>query len=96
MQQCDEFINAFRLLGEDWELNAELIVTFKSFVCHLYRHKDTDINKVRKKMFDKKFVKEEKVVDLSLLPPDQSTLYQDILRPNYVAMQGFGNVSYSL
>ena len=36
-------------------------------------------------MFDKKFVKEEKAVDLSLLPPGQSTLYQDILRPNYVA-----------
>ena len=31
---------------EDWELNAELIVALESFVCHLYRYKDTDINKV--------------------------------------------------
>ena len=36
-------------------------------------------------MFDKKFVKEEKVIDLSLLRPCQSTLYLHILRSNYVA-----------
>ena len=78
MKQCDEFINAFRLLGEDWELHAELVVA-------LYGYKDRDINKVRKKMFDKKFVKEEKVMDLSLLLPCHSTLYLDILRSNYVA-----------
>ena len=65
MKQCDEFINAFRLLGEKWELNAELIVALGSFVCHLYGYKDTDINKIRKKIFDQKFVKEEKVIDLS-------------------------------
>ena len=65
MKQCDEFINAFRLLGEKWELNAELIVALESFVCHLYGYKDTDINKIRKKIFDQKFVKEEKVIDLS-------------------------------
>ena len=49
MKQCDEFINAFRLLSENWELNAELIVALESFVCHLYGYKDTDINKTRKK-----------------------------------------------
>ena len=65
MKQCDEFINAFRLLSENWELNAELIVALESFVCHLYGYKDTDINKIRKKIFDQKFVKEEKVIDLS-------------------------------
>ena len=47
MKQCDKFINALRLLGENWELNAELIVAMESFVCHLYGHKDTDINKIR-------------------------------------------------
>ena len=36
MKQCDEFISAFRLLGENWELNAELIVALESFVYHLY------------------------------------------------------------
>ena len=36
-------------------------------------------------MFDKKFVKDEKVIDLSLLPPCQSTLYLHILRSSYVA-----------
>ena len=56
MKQCDGSINAFRLLGEDWELNAEFIVGMESLVCHLCRYKDTDINKVRKKMFDKKIL----------------------------------------
>ena len=69
MKQCDEFINTFKLLGEDWQLNSELVVALESFVCHLYGQKDIDINKVRRKMFEKKFVKEEKVIDLSLLPP---------------------------
>ena len=41
--------------------------------------------KFEKKMFDKKFVKEEKVIGLSLLPPCQSTLYLLILHSNYVA-----------
>ena len=74
MKQCDEFIKTFRLLREAWELNAELIVALESFICHLYRYKDKDINKFRQKMFDKTFVKEEKVIDLSLLPLCQSTL----------------------
>ena len=85
MKQWEEFITAFRLLGEDFELKAELIVALESFVWHLYRYKDTDINIVQKKMFDKKFVKEEKVTDLSLLPPCQSTLYLHILHSNSVA-----------
>ena len=85
MKQCEEFINAFRLLGEDWVLKAELVVALESFVCYLHGYKDTDIKKVRKKMFDKKFVKGEKVIDLSLLPPCQSTLYLLILHSNYVA-----------
>ena len=36
-------------------------------------------------MFDKKFAKEEKVIDLSLLSPCQSTSYLLILHSNYVA-----------
>ena len=36
-------------------------------------------------LFDKKFVKKEKVTDLSLLPPYQSTLYLHILHSNSVA-----------
>ena len=46
MKQCDEFINAFRLLGEDWVLKAELVVAPESFVCYLHGYKDTDIKKV--------------------------------------------------
>ena len=53
MKQCEEFINALRLLGEDWELKAELIVAMESFVCHLYGYKDIDIKKSEKKCLTK-------------------------------------------
>ena len=46
MKECEEFINAFRSLGEDWVLKAELLVTPESFVCYLQGYKDTDIKKV--------------------------------------------------
>ena len=86
MKQWDEFIDAFRLLAEELELNAELIAALEIFVCHWHGYKDTDINKIQKKMFDKKYVKEEKAMDLPLLPPCQCTLYLHILPPyNYVA-----------
>ena len=85
MKQCGELINDFILLGGDWEINAELTVALDSFVSHSYGYKAIDINKVRKKIIDKKFVKAEKVMDLSFLPPCQSTLYLRILRYNYVA-----------
>ena len=73
------------MLAEDLELNAELIAVLEIFVCHLHGHKDTDINKIQKKMSDEKYVKEEKALDLPLLPPCQSTLYLHILPSNYVA-----------
>ena len=56
MKQCDKCTNAFRLLGEDWKLYAELIVALESFAYHLYRYKDTVINKAREKIFNKKFL----------------------------------------
>ena len=36
MKRCEEFIDAFRLLGKDWVLKAELIVALESFACHLH------------------------------------------------------------
>ena len=36
IKRCEEFINAFRLLGEDWVLKSELIVALESFACHLH------------------------------------------------------------
>ena len=36
-------------------------------------------------MFDRKFMREGKVIDLSLLPPCRSVLYLHMLQANYVA-----------
>ena len=54
-------------------VNTEFIVALESFVCHLYGYKDTDINKIRKTTFYKKFAKVH----------SQSTFYLHILRYNY-------------
>ena len=85
MKQCDKFINAYRLLGEDWKLNAELIVALECFICHLHGHKDTDINKVREKIFDRKFLLGIKGNGSTIVGTLPSTLYLYILHSNYVA-----------
>ena len=79
MKHCDESFNAFRLPGEDWELNAELTVSLEGYACHLYRYRDTDINKARKKKFNKKFLLGKNVMDLLLLlPPCHSTCRREL------------------
>ena len=63
----------------------ELIVALEFFVCQLYGYKDTDINKVREKMFDKKFLlgrKSHRSIIVATLPV-HIVLY--ILHSNYVA-----------
>ena len=42
------------------------------------------MNPVRTKLFEKKYTKEGKAIDMSLLPPCNSVLVLDIKRANYV------------
>ena len=43
------------------------------------------MNSVRAKLFEKKYTKEKKVIDMSILPPCKSVLTLHIKRANYVA-----------
>ena len=54
--------------------------------CYLYGYKQKNVNEVRSKLFSKKYGKEHKVVDLSLLPRCQSVLKLHAERSNVVSM----------
>ena len=56
------------------------------FVCFLYGHpRQESVNEARRKVFWQKFNKDEKIIDLSLMPPCESNLHHHIMRSNYVA-----------
>ena len=58
----------------------------EKFVCSLYGEKLlSSVNRVRKIIFWLSYSKDNKVVDLSLLPPCQTSFERHIRRANYVA-----------
>ena len=61
--------------------------SIEDYVCKLYgcRKKTTSVNSGRMEIFSTKHLVENKVIDLSLLPPCQTSLHLHILRSNYVA-----------
>ena len=80
-----QFSEAFTSLGNDWSINKETSSTLENFVCKLYGHNEKEVNKVRKKIFDKKYKKERKITDLSVMPPCRSVLRLHTHCANYVA-----------
>ena len=85
MKENSEFLEAFAALGECWSLSEDVANQLESFVCKLYGYRESNINNVRKKIFEKKCKKEGKIVDLANLPPCKSVLKLHTLRANYVA-----------
>ena len=80
-----EFVTAFQEIGNGWALSENAIDSFEKFVCKLYGGKKIRVNDARYELFQKKYVKESKVIDLSLLPPCRSSLILHLNRCNYVA-----------
>ena len=77
VQKNNRFVNTFSLLGQVWELGEKIFVNLEEYV--------KNVNDVRKKLFDKKYVRQGKAIDISLLPPCQSSLRLHILRSNIIA-----------
>ena len=70
----ESFVAVFKDIGNHWDLKDELIVGFENFACKLYRCKTVEVKKARyeqkkKEKFQKKYTKENKIIDLALLPP---------------------------
>ena len=76
---------AFSKLGESWVLKNVDNLIIEEFTCLLYGFKDNSMDVVRHKIFENKYSKDGKVVDLSLLPTCRSVLLLHGQRANYVA-----------
>ena len=85
MKQSEKFEVLFHHLGSTWDLSEELYQLLEEYTCLLYGYKRKNINNLRSEMFAKKYTNENKVVDLSVLPPCQSVLRLHSKRANYVA-----------
>ena len=69
-----------------WEiLKGVMTQCLAKYVCKLYGLSDTTVNRVRFKIVEKKYQNDNKIVDISLLPPYCSTLRLHILRANTIA-----------
>ena len=86
VKENPEFLMAFSEIGLQMRAPESLVNSLERFVCWLYGEKHlTSVNKLRKKMFWKNYSQENRITDLSLLPPCQSSLLLHIQRANYVA-----------
>ena len=57
----------------------------EEYVCQLYGYRNKSTNSVRFRIYEKKYNKENKVIDMATLPPCNSVLRLHILRSNMVA-----------
>ena len=67
------------------ELNDDNFKILEEFTCLLYGLRDNSVDVVRHKILEKKYSKDDKVVELALLPPCRLVLLFHAQRANYVA-----------
>ena len=79
-----KFEDTFGKLVKEWELTDELFSHLEGFICTLYGYKREDVNKVRWLKFRDKHTKQNKVIDMSALPPCKETLKLHSVQANYV------------
>ena len=72
-------------LGNSIPLNDDGLLQLEEFVCYLYGVKTKSVNDARWNIFNQKYKRENKVPDLSSLPPCQQALYYHSKRSNLVA-----------
>jgi hypothetical protein len=87
MKNSTKFIKAFGQLGESWELKEDsaLFSLIEEYTCLLYGFKEKSVDVVRAAMFEKKYLKDGKIVDMAVLPPCESVLFLHTTRANFVA-----------
>ena len=85
MDKNKKFVNTFIALGSTWNIAENTMEDLEEYVCLLYGCCQRNVNAVRKKLFDNKYLNQNKVMDISLLPPCRSSLRLHILRANVVA-----------
>ena len=86
MRKDEKFVAAFSELRRNWELTGEIATAPEKYLCTLYGSKENSVDAARRDMFMKKQTKENKVIDLSVIPPCFTSLYLQMKRANYVAV----------
>ena len=77
--------SAFSVLGENWEVRNNLFIMLEESVCQLYGYQNKSTDRVRFQIYDKKYIKQNKVNYMAALPPCISALQLHTLRSNMVA-----------
>ena len=83
IEKNPKFIEVFASLGSSWNLQDEVYDGLEEY--RLYGYKKKDVNYVRHQLFECTYSREDKIIDLSLLPPCRSSLRLHSLRANAVA-----------
>jgi hypothetical protein len=83
LEKKPKFVDVFGKLGVSAveEIEADL----EEYVSFLYNIKGKRVNEARYAIFDRKYTKQNKAVDMSMLPPCQQTLKLHILRSSFIA-----------
>ena len=80
-----KFQEVFSQLGSAITLSDEHFSILEQFVCYLYDYKSKSIDVVRFKILDKKYVCQNKVMDIYSLPPCKQVLFLHSSRANSIA-----------
>lgn len=82
-----KFLELFQNLGDELDVDRNLVTSIEHYVCQLYGcvKSVTSVNEARVDLFRKKHLKDNKVIDLSMLPPCLPSLEIHIKRANYIA-----------
>lgn len=85
MKSNESFLKAFSELGNDWDITEQQVSAIEEYVCALYSSKKSSVNELRYDLFLKKQKRENKIIDLSTVPPCSSSLYLQTKRANFVS-----------
>ena len=83
LRKDEKFLVGYSELGRNWELTGGIVTALEKYVCRLYGPKENSVDAARLDMFVKKQTKENKVIDLSVIPCFTSLCLQ-MKRANYV------------
>ena len=81
----EKFLEAFTSLGDGWLLSDDTMAILECYVCKLYGVRKSSVNLTRFEIFSKKHSVENKIIDLSLLPPCQTSLRLHTLRASFIS-----------
>ena len=76
-QDCEHYQEAFKNLGQDFNVSDDVRASLEDFVCKLYGQRCSSVNEARYILFCLK------PLDEKSLPPTSDALFQHILRCNY-------------